>query len=85
MTVLFWDTVVFKIYLRLCVFFFFLFFFSALSSTCCVGVEPEEQSEAFHQLFLPSVMDGLLSLASQLMKQAEVCHFFFKKKSINVY
>ncbi|XP_075904683.1 IQ calmodulin-binding motif-containing protein 1 [Nelusetta ayraudi] len=49
-----------------------------LLSSCCVGVEPGEQSEAFHQLFLPSVMDGLLSLASQLMRQAE-CASLFRK------
>ncbi|XP_076006199.1 IQ calmodulin-binding motif-containing protein 1 [Genypterus blacodes] len=49
-----------------------------LTSSCCVGVEPGEQSEAFHRLLLPSVMDCLLSLASQLMKQAE-CLSLFRK------
>lgn len=76
---------VFKISLDYVYFSFFILFFSVMSSSCCVGVEPGEQSEAFHQLFLPSVMDGLLSLASQLMRQAEVCHSFFKNESINVY
>ncbi|KAF7643790.1 hypothetical protein LDENG_00233180 [Lucifuga dentata] len=42
-----------------------------LTSSCCVGVEPGEQDEAFHRLFLPSVMEALLSLASQLVKGAE--------------
>ncbi|KAM7375561.1 hypothetical protein PAMA_014597 [Pampus argenteus] len=42
-----------------------------LTSSCCVGVEPGEHSEAFHRLFLPSVMDALLSLASQLMRRSE--------------
>ncbi|XP_059183600.1 IQ calmodulin-binding motif-containing protein 1-like [Centropristis striata] len=42
-----------------------------LTSSCCVGVEPGKHSQAFHRLFLPSVMDGLLSLASQLMRRAE--------------
>ncbi|XP_023820124.1 IQ calmodulin-binding motif-containing protein 1 isoform X3 [Oryzias latipes] len=47
-----------------------------LTSSCCVGVEPGRRSEAFHQLLLPSVMDGLLSLASLLMSHAEhVSHF----------
>lgn len=41
-------------------------------SSCCVGVEPGKHSEAFHRLFLPSVVDGLLSLAGQLMRRAEV-------------
>ncbi|CAK6979256.1 IQ calmodulin-binding motif-containing protein 1-like isoform X1 [Scomber scombrus] len=42
-----------------------------LTSSCCVGAELGEQSQAFHRLFLPSVMDALLSLASQLMRQSE--------------
>ncbi|XP_030265055.1 IQ calmodulin-binding motif-containing protein 1 isoform X2 [Sparus aurata] len=42
-----------------------------LTSSCCVGVEPGKHSEAFHRLFLPSVVDGLLSLAGQLMRRAE--------------
>ncbi|XP_027147628.1 IQ calmodulin-binding motif-containing protein 1-like [Larimichthys crocea] len=49
-----------------------------LTSSCCVGVEPGKRSEAFHRLFLPSVMDGLLSLASQLMRRAE-CASLFRK------
>ncbi|XP_068165556.1 IQ calmodulin-binding motif-containing protein 1-like isoform X2 [Antennarius striatus] len=49
-----------------------------LTSFCCVGAEPGEHSEAFHSLFLPSVMDGLLSLACQLMRQAE-CTAVFRK------
>lgn len=45
-----------------------------LSSYCCVGVDAGENSQAFNRLFLPSVMDALLSLASQLMRRAEVSH-----------
>ncbi|XP_037552268.1 IQ calmodulin-binding motif-containing protein 1 [Nematolebias whitei] len=45
-----------------------------LTSSCCVGVEPGSQSEAFHRLFLPSVIDSLLPLACQLMSRAE-CSF----------
>uniref|UniRef100_A0A3B4TNY4 IQ motif containing B1 n=1 Tax=Seriola dumerili TaxID=41447 RepID=A0A3B4TNY4_SERDU len=41
-------------------------------SSCCVGVDPGKHSKAFHRLFLPSVIDSLLSLASQLMRRAEV-------------
>ncbi|XP_033471776.2 IQ calmodulin-binding motif-containing protein 1 [Epinephelus lanceolatus] len=41
------------------------------TSSCCVGAEPADQSQAYHRLFLPSVVDGLLSLASQLMRRAE--------------
>ncbi|KAI4785867.1 hypothetical protein KUCAC02_037500 [Chaenocephalus aceratus] len=43
-----------------------------LTSVCCVGAEPGEQSQAFHRLFLPSVMDGLLSLAAQLMRREQL-------------
>lgn len=76
---------VFKVSLGYADLIWFIFYdlFSIMSSSCCVGVEPEEQSEAFYQLFLPSAMDGLLSLASQLMSQAEVCHSSFKNKSNN--
>ncbi|XP_054882184.1 IQ calmodulin-binding motif-containing protein 1-like isoform X2 [Poeciliopsis prolifica] len=42
-----------------------------LTSSSCVGVEPGSRSEAFHRLFLPSVVDVLLSLASQLMSHSE--------------
>ncbi|XP_045906660.1 IQ calmodulin-binding motif-containing protein 1 [Micropterus dolomieu] len=49
-----------------------------LASSCCVGVDPGDRSEAFHRLFLPSVTDGLLSLASQLMRRAE-CVSLFRK------
>ena len=42
------------------------------SSSCCVGSELGEHSEAFHKLFLPSVVNGLLSLAGQLMMRPEV-------------
>ncbi|XP_018516845.1 IQ calmodulin-binding motif-containing protein 1 [Lates calcarifer] len=49
-----------------------------LTSSCCVGVDPGERSKAFHRLFLPSVMDGLLSLASQLMRRSE-CLSVFRK------
>ncbi|XP_063734188.1 IQ calmodulin-binding motif-containing protein 1-like isoform X2 [Eleginops maclovinus] len=49
-----------------------------LTSVCCVGVEPGEQSQAFHRLFLPSVMDGLLSLAAQLMRR-EQCVSLLRK------
>uniref|UniRef100_A0A3B5MMD8 IQ motif containing B1 n=1 Tax=Xiphophorus couchianus TaxID=32473 RepID=A0A3B5MMD8_9TELE len=43
-----------------------------LTSSCCVGAEPGSRSEAFHRLFLPSVVDVLLSLAGQLMSRSEV-------------
>uniref|UniRef100_A0A3P9K8G8 IQ motif containing B1 n=1 Tax=Oryzias latipes TaxID=8090 RepID=A0A3P9K8G8_ORYLA len=49
-----------------------------LTSSCCVGVEPGRRSEAFHKLLLPSVMDGLLSLASLLMSHAEHASHFKK-------
>ncbi|XP_041822549.1 IQ calmodulin-binding motif-containing protein 1-like isoform X2 [Chelmon rostratus] len=49
-----------------------------LTSSCCVGVEPGKHSEAFYRLFLPSVMDGLLSLASQLMRRTESLSLFRK-------
>ncbi|XP_076579480.1 IQ calmodulin-binding motif-containing protein 1 [Chaetodon auriga] len=49
-----------------------------LTSSCCVGVEPGKHSEAFHRLFLPSVMDGLLSLAGQLMRRTESLSLFRK-------
>ncbi|XP_029375734.1 IQ calmodulin-binding motif-containing protein 1 isoform X2 [Echeneis naucrates] len=39
-----------------------------LTSVCCVGLDPGKHSKTFHELFLPSVMDGLLSLASKLMR-----------------
>ncbi|XP_061693643.1 IQ calmodulin-binding motif-containing protein 1-like [Syngnathoides biaculeatus] len=51
---------------------------ASLTSSCCVGVEPGELSETFHGLFLPSVMDGLLSLASRLAMRAE-CVSLFRK------
>uniref|UniRef100_A0A3Q2YXC8 IQ motif containing B1 n=1 Tax=Hippocampus comes TaxID=109280 RepID=A0A3Q2YXC8_HIPCM len=47
-------------------------------SSCCVGVEPGELSETFHRLFLPSVADGLLSLASHLARRAD-CVSPFRK------
>ncbi|XP_041834714.1 IQ calmodulin-binding motif-containing protein 1-like isoform X2 [Melanotaenia boesemani] len=40
-----------------------------LTSSCCVGLEPGGRSSAFFSLFLPSVMDALLLLASQLMSR----------------
>ncbi|XP_054479643.1 IQ calmodulin-binding motif-containing protein 1 isoform X2 [Anoplopoma fimbria] len=49
-----------------------------LTSSCSVGVDPGRRSQAFHRLFLPSLMDGLLSLASQLMRRAE-CMSLFRK------
>ncbi|KAM4560419.1 IQ calmodulin-binding motif-containing protein 1 isoform 2-T2 [Odontesthes bonariensis] len=49
-----------------------------LTSSCCVGVEPGSRSEAFQKLFLPSVVVGLLSLASRLMSRAE-CASLFRK------
>ncbi|KAI3366196.1 hypothetical protein L3Q82_010023, partial [Scortum barcoo] len=49
-----------------------------LTSSCCVGVEPGKHSQAFHRLFLPSVIDGLLSLASRLMRRAEYVSLFRK-------
>ncbi|XP_030608730.1 IQ calmodulin-binding motif-containing protein 1 [Archocentrus centrarchus] len=42
-----------------------------LTSSCCVGAEPGHHSESFHQLFLPSVVDALLSLAAQLVNRSE--------------
>ncbi|XP_068587130.1 IQ calmodulin-binding motif-containing protein 1 [Cebidichthys violaceus] len=49
-----------------------------LTSSCCVGVDPGKRSQAFHRLFLPSLMDGLLSLAGQLMRREE-CLSLFRK------
>ncbi|XP_037829809.1 IQ calmodulin-binding motif-containing protein 1 isoform X2 [Kryptolebias marmoratus] len=49
-----------------------------LTTSCCVGVEPGSRSEAFHRLFLPSVIDGLLPLACQLMSRAE-CSSLLRK------
>uniref|UniRef100_A0A8C6TZW9 Uncharacterized protein n=1 Tax=Neogobius melanostomus TaxID=47308 RepID=A0A8C6TZW9_9GOBI len=49
-----------------------------LLSSCCVGAEPGDQSEAFDRLLLPSVMSALLSLAARLMKQAEGLALFKK-------
>ncbi|XP_041637454.1 IQ calmodulin-binding motif-containing protein 1 isoform X2 [Cheilinus undulatus] len=49
-----------------------------ITSSSCVGVDPGERLETFHQLFLPSVMDGLLSLASHMMKHAESASSFRK-------
>ncbi|XP_068612605.1 IQ calmodulin-binding motif-containing protein 1-like [Brachionichthys hirsutus] len=49
-----------------------------LTSSCCVGAEPGERSEAFHHLFLPSVVDSLLSLACRLMRRAECASLFEK-------
>ncbi|CAL8390763.1 unnamed protein product [Boreogadus saida] len=37
-------------------------------SSCCVGAEPDKDQKAFYRL-LPSVMEGLLSLACRLMTQ----------------
>ncbi|XP_049611756.1 IQ calmodulin-binding motif-containing protein 1 [Syngnathus scovelli] len=50
---------------------------ASLTSSCCVGVEPGELPETFHRLFLPSVIDGVLSLASHLAMRAE-CVFLFR-------
>ncbi|XP_057686333.1 IQ calmodulin-binding motif-containing protein 1-like isoform X2 [Corythoichthys intestinalis] len=50
----------------------------SLTSTCCVGAVVGELSETFHMLFLPSVIDGLLSLASHLALRTE-CMPLFKK------
>ncbi|XP_039462429.1 IQ calmodulin-binding motif-containing protein 1 isoform X1 [Oreochromis aureus] len=49
-----------------------------LTSSCCVGVEPGPHSETFHRLFLPSVVDALLSLAAQLVNRAENVSLFRK-------
>ncbi|KAF3688358.1 IQ calmodulin-binding motif-containing protein 1 [Channa argus] len=49
-----------------------------LTSSCCVGLDTGENSRAFHRLFLPSVMDVLLSLATQLMKRVE-CMCLFRR------
>ncbi|KAM8904902.1 IQ calmodulin-binding motif-containing protein 1 isoform 2-T2 [Spinachia spinachia] len=51
---------------------------AVLTSSCCVGVDPGPQSQAFHRLLLPSLMDALLSLASQLMRRAE-CPSLFRQ------
>ncbi|XP_051910945.1 IQ calmodulin-binding motif-containing protein 1-like [Hippocampus zosterae] len=51
---------------------------ASLTTSCCVGVEPSESSETFHRLFLPSVVDGLLSLASHLARRAD-CVSPFRK------
>ncbi|KAM9328503.1 IQ calmodulin-binding motif-containing protein 1 [Pholidichthys leucotaenia] len=40
-------------------------------SSCCVGVESQWCSEAFNRLFLPLVVDGLLSLAAELARRLE--------------
>ncbi|XP_058474765.1 IQ calmodulin-binding motif-containing protein 1 isoform X2 [Solea solea] len=37
-----------------------------LTSSCCAAVDPGDHWEAFHTLFLPSVVDALLSLAAQM-------------------
>uniref|UniRef100_A0AAV2L737 IQ motif containing B1 n=1 Tax=Knipowitschia caucasica TaxID=637954 RepID=A0AAV2L737_KNICA len=37
-------------------------------SSCCVGADPGDRSEAFDRLFLPSVISTLLSLAARIMK-----------------
>ncbi|XP_061571966.1 IQ calmodulin-binding motif-containing protein 1-like [Cololabis saira] len=47
-----------------------------LTSSCCVGMDP--QPDAFRSLFLPSVVERLLSLASQLMVRVE-CASVFRK------
>ncbi|XP_072305854.1 IQ calmodulin-binding motif-containing protein 1-like [Eucyclogobius newberryi] len=49
-----------------------------LLSSCCGGVEPGDQSKTFDRLFLPSVMNALLSLAAHLMKQVESLHLLKK-------
>ncbi|KAM9836274.1 IQ calmodulin-binding motif-containing protein 1 [Aulostomus maculatus] len=51
-----------------------------LTSSCCVGVEPAGHSEAFTGLFLPSLMEGLLSFAHQLARRGEASsHTLFRK------
>lgn len=49
-----------------------------LTSSSCVGAEPGSRSEAFHRLFLPSVMEVLLSLATQLLRRAASSSLFRK-------
>ncbi|XP_013877232.1 IQ calmodulin-binding motif-containing protein 1, partial [Austrofundulus limnaeus] len=49
-----------------------------LTSSCCVGVDPGSQFQAFHRVFLPSVIDVLLPLACRLMSQAESSSVFRK-------
>ncbi|AWO95657.1 putative IQ calmodulin-binding motif-containing protein 1 [Scophthalmus maximus] len=49
-----------------------------LTSSCCVGLDPGKQSKAFHRLFLPQVVDGLLGLAGQLMRRAQSLSMFRK-------
>ncbi|XP_077568512.1 IQ calmodulin-binding motif-containing protein 1 [Stigmatopora nigra] len=50
----------------------------SLTSSCCVGVVVGELSETFHEQFLPSVIDGLLSLASHLARRTD-CVSLFKE------
>ncbi|XP_019967134.2 IQ calmodulin-binding motif-containing protein 1 isoform X3 [Paralichthys olivaceus] len=49
-----------------------------LTSSCCVGFDPGDDSKAFYRLLLPSVVDGLLSLASRLMRRGG-CLSLFRK------
>ncbi|XP_028255541.1 IQ calmodulin-binding motif-containing protein 1 [Parambassis ranga] len=49
-----------------------------LTSSCCIGVDAGRRSETFHRLFLPSVMDAVLSVASQLMRRKEFVSLFRK-------
>ncbi|KAK0131201.1 IQ calmodulin-binding motif-containing protein 1 [Merluccius polli] len=45
-------------------------------SSCCVGAEPDKDHKAFYTFFLPSVMEGLLSLACRLMSQVAEVTFY---------
>uniref|UniRef100_A0A8C5DMH1 IQ motif containing B1 n=2 Tax=Gouania willdenowi TaxID=441366 RepID=A0A8C5DMH1_GOUWI len=48
-----------------------------LTSSCCMGLEPlSESADSFYHVFLPSVVDTLLSLAAHLDKRAECVSVF---------
>ncbi|XP_047433114.1 IQ calmodulin-binding motif-containing protein 1-like [Mugil cephalus] len=49
-----------------------------LTSSCCVGLDPGRHSDAFLRLLLPSVVDGLLSLAAGLARRAEAASLLRK-------
>uniref|UniRef100_A0A8C5DE65 IQ motif containing B1 n=1 Tax=Gouania willdenowi TaxID=441366 RepID=A0A8C5DE65_GOUWI len=48
-----------------------------LRHSCCMGLEPlSESADSFYHVFLPSVVDTLLSLAAHLDKRAECVSVF---------
>nr|XP_057921772.1 IQ calmodulin-binding motif-containing protein 1-like isoform X2 [Doryrhamphus excisus] len=51
---------------------------ASLTSSCCVGMELSGLPETFHTVFLPSVVDSLLSLASQLARRTQPVSLFRK-------